>query len=184
MSPTEDCFSNGVGCEYPVSARFPGYESAYGPYTLALSGGSDRLNPRAGIWQRQTSTGDSREIVASKIKPGLNLVAFHNVMFDGSSWAETFEARAGVISANPNPVDLYVAGTVAGEFPVTVRSSLALPGLEVEAYGLGAPVKQTLPQLQDDPNDPGSSSYQFPITVENAALIDVATAAAAGDLDL
>ena len=34
MGPTEDCFSNGVGCGYPISSRFPGAETVYGPYSL------------------------------------------------------------------------------------------------------------------------------------------------------
>ncbi len=32
MGPTEDCFSNGVGCEFPFEI-FPGDEETYGPYT-------------------------------------------------------------------------------------------------------------------------------------------------------
>ena len=184
MSPVQDCFSNGAGCSYPVSAQFPGSEPAYGPYSLRVSGGSDRLNPRAGVWLRQSSTGGPREIVTGKIKPGLNLVALHNVSFDGSGWAEAFEGRAGTIKAAPNPVDLFVGASVSGQFSVTVQSSVALTGLEAGAYGLGAPATQTLPQIQDNPDDPSSATHQFPITAENAALIEVTTSAEAGDLDL
>ncbi len=39
MGPTEDCFSNGVGCEDPVTI-FPGSEDDYGPYSLYYTGGS------------------------------------------------------------------------------------------------------------------------------------------------
>lgn len=184
MAPTEDCFSNGVGCAYPLAARDPAAADAYGPYTLALAGGSDRLNPRAGLWLRQTSTGGPREIVAARIKPGLNLVALHNVMFDGGDWAESFGGQVGTIRAAPNPVDLYVGSRVSGEFPVTVQSSLSLVELNVAAFGLGAPEVRTLPQAQDDPNNPASASHRFPITAHKAALIEAATAADSGDLDL
>jgi hypothetical protein len=184
MSPAADCFSNGVGCGHPVTARFPGAPDAYGPYTLAPSGGSDRLNPRAGLWLRQTSTGGPREIVAGTIKPGLNLVALHNVSLEGDNWAEPFGGQAGAIRAAPNPVDLYVGGATFGVIPVTVESSLALADLEVGAFGLGVPQVLSLPQIQDDPDDPASSSHTFAITAQNAALIEATTSAAEGDLDL
>ncbi len=41
-----------------------------------------------------------------------------------------------------------------------------------------------LPQIQDDPNDPSTASYKFPIAINHGAKLEVSTAAAAGDLDL
>lgn len=184
MAPAADCFSNGVGCAPPVATRDPAAEDAYGPYTLAPSGGSDRLNPRAGLWLWQTSTGGPREIVTGQIKPGLNLVALHNTLHDGGSWAEAFSGQVGTIRAAPNPLDLYVGSGTTGQFPVTAQSSLALAGLKVAAFGLGAPQVMTLPQTQDDPNDPASASNRFSITARNAARIEATTAAEEGDLDL
>jgi hypothetical protein len=173
-----------VGCAAPVSAQFPGAPDAYGPYTLAPSGGSDRLNPRAGLWLRQTSTGGPRETVAGRIQPGLNLVALHNVSLAGEAWAESFAGQVGAIRANPNPLNLYVGASTSGEVPVTVRSSLALADLEVDAFGLGVPEVKTLSQVQDDPDNPGSASRAFPLSARNAALIEATTTADAGDLDL
>ncbi len=103
MGPTKDCFSNGVGCQYPISSRFPGAPAVYGPYSLYPVGGSERLNPRAGVWLQQTSTGGPREMVAAPLTPGLNLVAMHNNLYSGEKWAETFQAQAGTISVAPNP---------------------------------------------------------------------------------
>ena len=184
MGPTQDCFSNGVGCTYPVSSMFPGAQPAYGPYTLASVGGSARLNPRAGVWLQQSSTGGPREIVSGKVQPGLNLVALHNNLLDGSAWAEGFQAQVGTINATPNPVDLFVDGRTSGSFPVSVKSSLPLPDLKVAAFGLGLSDTRTLPQVQDNKDDPGSASYKFPIAVKDAAIVEVTTTAAAGDLDL
>jgi hypothetical protein len=184
MGPTQDCFSNGVGCGYPSSTRFPGAKPVYGPYALAPVGGSDRLNPRAGVWLQQTSTGGPREIVSAPVKAGLNLVALHNNLFEGRRWAETFQAQVGVISATPDPVELFVDSRTSGTFPVTVKSSLPLPDLQVAAFGLGVPDIRTLSEIQDNPNNPSSASYQFRITAKDAAYIEVNTEAAAGDSDL
>ena len=184
MGPTEDCFSNGVGCEDWFIEDFPGDEDVYGPYSLYSTGGSARLNRGAGIWTWDTATGGPREIAAAPVTPGLNLVALQNVMFDGSESAEAFTGQVGTILATPNPVDLYIDGSTSGSFEMTVESSLALDGLAVSAVGLGVPETQTLPQIQDDPDDPSTASYKFPITIENGALLEVTTAAADGDLDL
>ncbi len=183
MGPTEDCFSNGVGCEDPFSI-FPGSEDDYGPYSLYWTGGSARLNRSAGIWTYQTATGGPREIVAAPVTPGLNLVALQNVMFDGSETEEDFVGQAGTIMANPNPVDIFVGNATAGSFPMLVQSSLPLVGLDAAAFGLGVPETQTLPQVQDDPDDPSTASYTFPISIVNGALLEVTTSAADGDLDL
>ena len=101
MGPTEDCFSNGVGCDFPADG-FPGDEDVYGPYSLHYTGGSARLNRSAGIWTYNTATGGPREIVAAPVTPGLNLVALQNVMFDGSAATENFTGQVGTISAMPS----------------------------------------------------------------------------------
>ncbi len=183
MGPTADCFSNGVGCDSPV-ATFPGAEFVYGPYSLAQVGGSPRLNPRAGVWLYDTATSGPREIVAAPVTPGLNLVALHNNMLDGSEAQERFTGQVGTITAVPGAVDLFVGSATSGTFPMAVKSSLPLAGLDAASFGLGVPQTQTLPQVQDNPDDPSTATYKFPITVHNGALLEVSTAAAAGDLDL
>jgi hypothetical protein len=105
-------------------------------------------------------------------------------MLNGDKWAETFQAQVGTITAMPNPVDLFVDSKLAGAFPMTVKSSLPLPDLKVAAFGLGVPDIRTLPQVQDNPDDPSTASYRFPITAANAAMIEVTTMAEAGDIDL
>lgn len=181
MGPTLDCYSNGVGCD---DIKVPGFKSIYGPYTLYPVGGSNRLLASAGRWLYDTSTGGPREMVAAPAKPGLNLVALQNVMFDGATTEEMFQGQVGTISATPNPVDLFVDSKTAGTVPMTVKSSLPLPDLQVAAFGLGVPEQMTLPQVQDDPDDPSTSTYKYPITAKDAAFIEVTTKAAAGDLDL
>lgn len=183
MGPTDDCYSNGVGCE--DFSSFPGYPKVYGPYTLALAGGSNRLNPGAGVWYYDTSTEGPREIVAAAVKPGLNLVALHTTMFDGGEPEERFQGQVGTISAMPTEIDQFIDSATAGSIPMSIKSSLALAGLEVQGFGLGSPdVQRDLPQIQDDPDNPGTASYQIPVTISNGALLEASTAADSGDLDL
>ena len=185
MSPTEDCFSNGAGCELPSQLpSFSGSEDVYGPYTLGYVGGSSRLNAGAGKWTYHTATGGPREIVAAPVTAGLNVVALHNVMFDGADDMEIFTGQVGTILATPNPVDFFVGRRTSGSFKMTVKSSLALAALDVSAFGLGVPETKTLLQVQDNPDDPSTATYKFPITIEDGALLEVSTAAEDGDLDL
>lgn len=183
MGPQADCFSNGVGCEWPFS-RFPGDEEVYGPYTLAPVGGSNRNYMGSGKWLWDTSTGGPREIVAAPAEPGLNLIALQNVLYDGSEAAERFQGQVGTIAAAPNAPDFFVGNATSGSFPLTVKSSLALVGLSAEGFGMSDTTKDTQPQVQDNPDDPSTATYQYPITLEHAARLDVSTTAAAGDLDL
>ncbi|MCX6030198.1 MAG: DNRLRE domain-containing protein [Chloroflexi bacterium] len=184
MGPMEDCFSNGVGCAWPFEI-FPGVQSVYGPYTLDVMGGSPDTNIGAGKWLYDTSTGGPREIVAAPTTPGLNVVALHNVMYDGSQPQERFTGQVGTIRATPDAVDMFVGNGTSGSFPVSVQSSLPLAGLQADAFGLGVPEKHLgLPQHQDDPNDPSTSFYTFPIAITHGAKLDVTMTGAAGDLDL
>jgi len=185
MSPTRDCFSNGEGCELPSQLpHFSGSEDVFGPYTLGYVGGSARLDAGTGKWTYHTATGGPHEVVAAPVTPGLNVVALHNVMFDGNDDAATFDGQVGSILATPNPVDLFVGRVTSGGFAMTVRSSLTLPALEVSGYGLGMPETKTLPQIQNDPDNPSTATYRFPIAIQDGALLEVSTAAAEGDLDL
>ena len=162
MGPTEDCFSNGVGCEDPVH-DLPRLRRRLRPVQPLLHGRQQpRLNRSAGIWTYDTATGGPREIVAAPVTPGLNLVALQNVMFDGSEAEEKFVGQVGTISAMPNPVDIFVGNATSGSFPMTVKSSLPLVGLDAAAFGLGVPETQTLPQIQDDPDDPSTAELHVP----------------------
>ncbi len=105
-------------------------------------------------------------------------------MFDGGAAQERFQGQVGTIAADPAAVDLFVGNATSGSFPVSVKASLPLVSLTADAFGLGVPQSQTLPQHQDDPNDPSTAFYKFPITIQHGARLDVSTAAAAGDLDL
>jgi hypothetical protein len=67
---------------------------------------------------------------------------------------------------------------------MSVKSSLPLAGLTAEGFGMGDTFKDTQPQVQDNPNDPSTATYTYPITIEHGARLDVRTTGDAGDMDL
>jgi len=185
MGPTEDCFSNGVGCS-GVVRNFPGDPDYYGPYTLdILEGSSANTYLGSGKYRWQTNTGGPREIVAVDAKPGLHLIALHNVLYAGKDTSEPFTGQVGTIRVTPRSIEI-TTDQDTGSVQVTVQSSLALEALAAEGWGLSLP--ETFPDQvarQDDPNDPATASYTRTVTVEHAALLEVFTGNSPGnDLDL
>ena len=101
--------------------------------------------------------------MAAPTTPGLNLIALHNVMYDGSQPQERFTGQVGTLCAKPNLVDVFVGNSTSGSFPMTLKSSLALAGMKAEGFGMSVPEKHAgLPQIQDDPNDPATCVLQVP----------------------
>ena len=95
-------------------------------------------------------------------------------MFDGSQAQERFQGQVGTIAATPDTVDLFVGNATSGSFPMSVKSSLPLVGLQAEGFGMSVPdVRKDLPQKQDDPDDPSTASYKIPVTIKTRRLLDV-----------
>ena len=185
MGPTEDCFSNGVGCSGVVQ-NFPGDPDYYGPYTLdILEGSSANTYLGSGRYRWQTNTGGPREIVAVDARPGLNLIALHNVLYAGADTSEPFTGTVGTIRVAPRPIEI-TTDQDTGSVQVTVQSSLALDALAAEGWGLSLPeIFPNQVARQDDPGDPATASYTRTVTVEHAALLEVFTGNSPGnDLDL
>ncbi|HIC88368.1 MAG TPA: DNRLRE domain-containing protein [Anaerolineae bacterium] len=156
----------------------------YGPYTLDIVGGSSLNYLGSGKWLFQTSTGGPRDITSAPLTEGLHLIAMHNVLYADAATEENFVGQAGTITADPASYAETVPGN--GSFGVTVQSSLPLPGLVAEGFGLGAPVVYTDQVVnQDDPNDPSTASYTRTLTINHGALLEVSTGNSPGnDLDL
>jgi len=179
MGPTQDCYSNGVGCK---GAGAPAY---YGPYTLGVVGKSPNTNIHDGTWTFDTSTGGPQDLVSAPAKPGLNLIALHNVNFEGSDFSENFVGQVGTITANPNTINIVTASD-SGSFDIQVSSSMGLPDYNTDGFGLGVPqVYTNQPISQDDPNDPTTASYTKTVTLNHAGLLDITTGNTSGsDIDL
>ncbi len=155
----------------------------FGPYTLGFKGGSPNKNIGAGRWLFDTATGTSEEWVSAPLSTGLHLFMLHNVLFSGKTINEPF--AGGVGTAVLNPALLVIDGrTNPGALPVTLTSDLAFDDIAATAYGLGGVEKYVVPAVQDDPDDPSTATYKYPVTINHGGLLEASTHAAASDVDL
>lgn len=154
----------------------------FGPYTLDTVGASPNTYTTAGRWRHDTSSGGPRDLVAAPAAEGLHGVLLHHVKVDGSTPDEPFSGSTGLVTVDPGAL----TGTGAtGSADVTVSSELAFQGFTAEGFGLSAPETITAAVRQDDPEDPSTASYSTTVTLEHAALLEVATSGSQGnDLDL
>ena len=155
-----------------------------GPYDLALKARSvDTLHDADGssatageAYSFQTATGGTAEWLSAPLTRGLNLFAMQNVLYGGQSPSGVpFTTTVGTAVISPTAVAFTAPGPT-GAFPVSLRASLDLDGLAVQAYGLNAAevhhdvVGQSSPTGSlNDPN--GNKTY--PLAVNNSALLDI-----------
>ncbi len=112
-----------------------------GPYDLKIAARTADTGHAADgsggtAYSFRTATGRAEEWLSGPLAQGLHLFAHHNVLHAGrSASGEVFATELGTASVVPGEVRLWAAAPT-GSFAVSVRSSLALPGLEARAYGL------------------------------------------------
>ncbi|MCB8979724.1 MAG: S8 family serine peptidase [Ardenticatenaceae bacterium] len=182
FGPTEDCLSNGVGCD-GLLGGYPGSEF-YGPYTLSQVGRSNYAYIGSGRWLQDTTSGGPREIVAAPVQDGLHGIFFHQVRVDGSSIGEPFGGSVGLINLDPGAI-VSSAAAGPGSASLTLGSELELGGFSAEGFGLGGPVTTLEDIQQDDPNDPSTASFVTTVDINHGALLEVTTCCTAGsDIDL
>ncbi|MAT95729.1 MAG: hypothetical protein CL608_01070 [Anaerolineaceae bacterium] len=182
LGPTEDCLSNGVGCEGLLDG-YPG-SAFYGPYTLSQVGGSANNYVGSGRWLFDTSTGGPREIVAAPVQDGLHGIFMHQVRVDGSSLDTPFGGNVGLVNLDPGAI-VSSAAAGPGSASLTISSELEMGGFVAQGFGLGGPVTTTEDIFQDDPNDPSTASFVTTVDIANGALLEVSTCCSAGsDIDL
>jgi Subtilase family len=135
---------------------FPGL----GFSTLGAVGGSQNAYLGSGTWAFNTSTGGPEEVVAAPASAGPHAVVQHGVEFNGDKFNVPFKTTLGALAVNPSAVTANAAADGTGSFDVTVNSSLALPGLKADAFGLSRPRTVTVNAKQDDPaeSDPSTAS--------------------------
>ncbi len=172
LGPTLDSFSPGG------TMADPAY---YGPYTLDTVGKSPNANTSAGVWLFNTATSRAEEWVSAPFGEGLHAVALHNVLFEGDQLAVPFTTTVGTIRAVPFAINLLVDSNV-GQQTVEVSSTLTLPGIGGDAYGLSAPYT-----LNFNLPAPTGALYELTheFTVTHAASLRIETdSAGISDLDL
>ena len=156
----------------------------YGPYTLETVGGSVNTHGGSGRWRFETSSGESREIVAAPAAEGLHGIFLHQVKVDGEALDEPFEGKTGLVTVDPGEIE--VVGDLTGSTSISVSSQLDLEELVAEGFGISKPEITRETAQQDDPDDPLSASVVKEVEISNGALLEVTTdnLAFGSDLDL
>lgn len=162
----------------------------YGPYTLRQVGGSENWNVTNGVWAFQTATNGPEEWVAGDAQSGLHLLMQHNVLFSGEKFDVPHNITLGAMNVQPTALNftttITTTETVSACTNLTFTTSLELPALAAEGYGLSRPEVKTEQEIeQDDPNDPQTASYKRDFTLEHASSLEIRTQDATGlDLDV
>ena len=75
-----------------------------------------------------------------------------------------FSTTLGSLSVNPSAVTSNAAADGTGSFDMVVKSSLALPGLKADAFGLSQPQSFTVHAAQDDASEADPSTASAKVT--------------------
>ena len=153
------------------------------PYIIDTVGQSENTNVGAGVWTFDTATGGPEEWVAAPAQDGLHAVVHHEVDWEGDKFYVPFETTVGGARVQPSQVELTTSDN-SGSFDVTFESTMDLPGLSAEAFGLSQPQVTTETARQDDPNDPSSASVKKDVTIDHAARAIFETRLEGHDIDL
>jgi hypothetical protein len=180
LGPTEDCFSNGVGCEGGLTG-FPGNSARYGPYALDTVARSVDTNQGDGRWLFQTSSGGPAERVTAPAREGLHEILLHHVVVAGGQIDEPFNGQIGFVSIDPGAI---VAPPATSPTNVTLSTEIALDGLVADGFGLSQPVTTRETVFQDDPNDPSTASFSRTVNISHGAMLDVSTANSGNGSDI
>jgi Subtilase family len=142
------------------------------PYILETVGGSPNTHAGSGVWVFNTATGGAEDFVAGKAQEGMHAAVQHGVGFQGGKFDVPFETTIGSAVVNPTSVTQTTAdGT--GQFQVTFKSTLDLPGFSAEAFGLSQPSTSVETVQQDNPNDPSSASVKKNVSLSHAARLTI-----------
>jgi hypothetical protein len=142
------------------------------PYSLDTVGKSPNTHAGSGVWVFNTATGGPEDFVAGPAQGGLHAAVQHGVGWHGGKFDVPFETTIGSAVVNPTSITQSTT-TGAGEFEVSFRSTLDLPGFAAKAFGLSQPTTSTETVQQDDPNDPSSATVKKSITLANAARLTI-----------
>jgi hypothetical protein len=142
------------------------------PYSMDVVGKSPNTHAGSGVWVFNTATGGPEDFVAGTAQEGMHIVSQHGVGWHGGKFDVPFETTIGSAVVNPTSVTQDTT-TGVGEFDVTFKSTLALPGFSAKAFGLSQPTTTTETVVQDDPNNPSSATVKKNVTITNAARLQI-----------
>jgi hypothetical protein len=147
--------------------------AVYGaPYSMGTVGKSPNTHAGSGVWIFNTATGGAEDFVAGPAQDGLHAAVQHGVGFHGGKFDVPFETTVGSAVVNPTSVTQTTAdGT--GQFQVTFKATLDLPGFAADAFGLSQPATSTETVQQDNPDDPSSATVKKNVTLNHAARLTI-----------
>ncbi len=169
----------------------------FGPYGLDLSTGSEDSYLLDGKFAWNTNTGTARELVASPVRDGLNLIVLHNVLNSGLQFAEQFTGKVFQIASDPGQViftsdpDGITPPYLSGTQKITLTSTGDISvGILFKAFGMSPPI-DLLHQFvqQDSSSNICSATWVYNkngggLDILNGGLLEIATASTASNLDL
>ena len=142
------------------------------PYMLDVVGKSPNTHAGSGVWVFNTATGGPEDFIAGPAQEGMHAAMQHGVGWHGGKFDVPFETTIGSAVVNPTSITQSTA-TGAGEFDVTFKSTLSLPGFAAKGFGLSQPSSSVETVQQDDPNNPSSATVKKSITITNAAKLTI-----------
>ncbi len=161
----------------------------FGMHTMVDSGDGSLRKGVAPAWAYHTNGGEGREFLSAPAEAGLHVMLHEAVLYGGHQTAVPFTTTLAIASLTPNPV--IVPGALHGTtqtVQLLFRSGLAFTdGLTMSrALGWYTPLVLTHQVvLQDDPNDPTTASWLYPIFLSDTYRLDVVISGATGpDCDL
>jgi Subtilase family len=146
------------------------------PYMLDTVGKSPNTHAGSGVWVFNTATGGAEDFVAGPAQGGMHAAVMHGVGFQGGKFDVPFETTIGSAVVNPTSV-VQTTATGVGEFNVTFKSTLDLPGFAADAFGLSQPSTTTETVDQDNPDEPSSACTAAPGNVPSCKNFSLAHAA-------
>ncbi|MCK4266142.1 MAG: hypothetical protein KAX31_02605, partial [Thermoplasmata archaeon] len=126
----------------------------YGPYTLKDNGGSEETD------EFYTTTNSSHEIITTPFTGGLNVVALHNTLINGTSSSEDVSGEVGWIRLSTDMLETRT-NSLYGDASFSLVSNREFPeGMNVSAVG-PASGEKTIELVDQDPVDWIESNLDF-----------------------
>lgn len=163
--------------------------AAYGPVNLEPEVSSRNMDVGSGIYDWETSTGSSHEVLVAEATPGLKQMMLHSAMHGVNTNDNPLNISVGYVASIDGTLSRVVRdwNDATGQEVVTFGSTMGLDIASVTGYGWTQPtLLPTETALQDTPGGWSSSSYRHQFTVDDAVMlrIEIDSSAPRTDLDL
>ncbi len=150
------------------------YPSLFGPHGMDGMASSVWTNLGNGAWTWRTNTDTTEEWVSARLgQVGTHEAVLHNVFFSGLAHSEPFTATLGTVQLSKDSLDITTSEP-HGSATLTMTTSMDLPGLRSQAYGLAQ--KQTWRDNEIRPQH----TWFTETNVSNVASIEFSTEAPDG----